>query len=57
MIKLVSDAIKIAGPRVDGSYTVTLSVGEYQSVDVAKLLAIPQNTAVEWTAKPKEDHG
>lgn len=28
-IEFTADRVKISGPRVDGSYTVTLEVGEY----------------------------
>lgn len=55
MIELTSDSIKIAGPRVDGNYTITLNVGEWQAIQIAKLLAVPTNTPIVWVGKPKEE--
>jgi len=30
MINFVADRVKISGPRVDGNFTITFDVGEYQ---------------------------
>ena len=40
-IKFSADKVKVYGPKLDGSYTVTLEVGEYEKVNVARLLALP----------------
>lgn len=45
-LKLIADSVKVAGPRIDGSYSVTFSAGEHQAVNVAKLLAIPKNSLI-----------
>jgi hypothetical protein len=29
IIKFIADKVKIAGPKVDGSYTISFEVGEY----------------------------
>jgi hypothetical protein len=47
MIDLIADKITIRGPAVDGSYKVTFDAGEYQQVNVAELLKIPQGTTIK----------
>lgn len=29
LINFIADKLKISGPRIDGTYTITLEVGEY----------------------------
>ena len=41
-ITFEADSLKVAEPRVDGSYTLSFSVGQHQQLEVAKLLTIPQ---------------
>lgn len=55
MLKIISDKIRISGPKVDGGFTVMLDVGEHGQLDVAKLLAIPQTASVEWTVEEIKD--
>lgn len=43
-IDLNSDKVSIRGPSVDGGFKVTFDVGEHEQLNVAKLLAIPQQT-------------
>lgn len=45
-VTLKADKVKITGPKVDGGFSVTLEVGEYEQAEVAKLLAIPQNVVI-----------
>lgn len=54
-IKIISDKIRIAGPKVDGGFTVSLDVGQHGQLDVAKLLAIPQNATCEWVLREIKD--
>lgn len=54
-LKVISDRIRITGPKVDGGFTVMLDIGEHGQLDVAKLLAIPQNATVEWSIKEVKD--
>lgn len=42
-----SDRVKINGPKVDGGFTVTFEVGEYEQESIAKLLMIPQNKVIK----------
>lgn len=42
MIKLTADKVKVNGPRVDGTWTVTFECGEYMNKQVAELIKIPQ---------------
>ncbi len=54
-VTLKADKIKVSGPKVDGSFTVSLDVGEYEQRNVAMLLGIPQNTVVKVTIE-QDDH-
>ena len=42
-----ADKIKISGPKIDGGYSVSFDVGEFEQPNVAKLFAIPQQTNVK----------
>lgn len=54
-ITILADRIKINGPRVDNSYTVTFEVGEYEREKVAKLLLLTNtNKTIKLTV---EDNG
>jgi len=39
-----ADKLRISGPKVDGSYSVTFETGEYEQQKIAELLTIPQQT-------------
>lgn len=43
MIEFHADGVKVAGPKIDGSWSVTFNVGEYEQVEVAKLLMLQQH--------------
>lgn len=43
-IDLNADKVSIRGPSIDGGFKVTFDVGQDEQVNVAKLLAIPQQT-------------
>lgn len=47
VINFESDKVKISGPRVDGSYTATFDIGEYNQRQVSELLLIPQMTELK----------
>lgn len=53
-IVLAADSVKIAGPKVDGGYSVTFGAGDQQSINVAKLLAIPQGIPISVTIELDE---
>jgi hypothetical protein len=46
-----ADAYAVRGPLTDGGYKITLSVGEYQQANVAKLLTISQQTILNVTVE------
>lgn len=35
--EFIADRVKISGPRVDGSYSITFEVGEYQWDNIKEL--------------------
>lgn len=41
-IELLADSVKINGPRIDGSYAITFSCGEYMKAEIAKILQLPE---------------
>ena len=54
MIILQADRVKVNGPRIDGSYTVTFECGEYMNKEISKLFLIPQGTMIELKVKYEE---
>ncbi len=46
-INLVADGYRITGPKVDGSYSVTFSFGEYQQEEISKIFQLPQLTSIK----------
>ena len=50
-IEILSDKVRINGPKIDGSWTVTFETGEQEQINVAKLLAIPQQTNIKLTVE------
>jgi len=40
------DKIRVNGPKVDGSYTLSFDIGEYERLEVAKLIALPPEAEV-----------
>ena len=45
-VTLHPDKIKANGPKVDGSYTLSFDIGEYERLEVAKLIALPPEAEV-----------
>jgi len=50
-LSFVADKVKIFGPKVDGSFTVSFEVGEYEQEKIAELLRIPQQTPLRIRVK------
>ena len=44
-----ADKVRVTGPMADGSYKVSFYTGEYQQVEVAQMVAIPQGTMLKVT--------
>lgn len=54
-VVFMADRYQVRGPRAsDGALTVTLETGEYQAEQVAKVLAIPPDTAIRITLEYEE---
>ena len=47
ILSFSADKIKVNGPKIDGGYSVSFDVGEFEQPNVAKLFAIPQQTNVK----------
>lgn len=55
-LKLIADKVTIRGPKVDGSYVISLELGEYQKNNLANLLnELDFNDVVEATITQNED--
>lgn len=56
-LKLIVDKVTIRGPKVDGSYVVSLETGEYQKGVLANLLnELDFNDVVEVTIEQNEEN-
>jgi len=55
MIEFTVDKIKIYGPKVDGGYTVTFEVGEYEQNNLAELMKLKQGQVLK--VKVENDTG
>lgn len=53
-INFMADYMKIYGPKVDGSFTVTFGTGEYEQLNIAKLMAISQSTIIKVKVEPED---
>lgn len=51
MITLHPDKISVRGQGVDGGWTVTLSIGEYEKVQVAQLVVEDELPLVEFKSE------
>jgi len=40
LVEFGADKIKISGPRVDGSYVVSLETGEYEKNKIAEIIRV-----------------
>lgn len=50
-MNFLSDQVKLAGPKVDGSWSVTFSVGEYERESLKELIGIPAETNLKVTVE------
>jgi len=53
-IIFLADSLKISGPRVDGSYQVVFTTGEYERQHVADLLTLPVETTFRVIVEAEE---
>lgn len=56
-VTFLADKLKIVGPKVDGSLSVTLDTGEYEQEKVAELLKLPTGTPLKVTIEIADDQG
>lgn len=56
-LKLIADKITVRGTKVDGSFVISLELGEYQKINLANLLnELDFNDVVEATIIQNEDN-
>lgn len=53
-IELNPSKIVVRGPKVDGGYTITLEIGEYEQAKVAEVIMLPQQQTFKVTIEPWE---
>lgn len=55
-LKLIADKVTIRGPKIDGSYVLSLELGEYQKNNLANLLnELDFNDVVEATIEQNSE--
>lgn len=54
MIQFKADKVKINGPKVDNSYSVTFEVGEYGRQNVQALLGLEPEQVLKVTVETQE---
>lgn len=45
-IEFGADRVRISGPRIDGTYVVSLEVGEYQRKNLKAILDLPDDESL-----------
>lgn len=55
MLEITADKIKVNGPKVDGGFTVSFDIGEFEQDKVASLLTIPQGQAIKITVEVDDE--
>jgi len=55
-VQIKADSFMIRGPKkTDGSYTFSFETGEYEVMNVAKLMAFPHDSVLKITVEVLED--
>lgn len=54
VITFLADSLNIYGPKSDGSFRVTFTTGEYEQLNIAKLMAISQATIIKVKVEPED---
>lgn len=47
VIEFKADKLTMYGPKSDGSFSVKFDTGEYEQLNIAKLMAISQSTIIK----------
>lgn len=45
-IEFIADKLKVRGPRIDGSWIISLETGEYEKEKIAELIKLEGNVKV-----------
>lgn len=54
-LEFKSDKLKVSGPNADDGYSITFYTGEYEQLNVAKLMALPVRTELTVSVIIKEE--
>ena len=54
IVNFNSDKIKVNGPKVDGTWTLSFELGEYEQGEVAKLMTIRQGKIIKLQVTDEE---
>jgi len=55
-VEIKADSFYVRGPKkTDGSYSFTFETGEYEKLNIAKLLAIPHDSVLKVTVEVLND--
>lgn len=55
ILKLIADKVKVNGPKVDGGFTVSFDVGEYEQHIISEVLLLKQGEAINITLEQKTE--
>ena len=50
-ISFRADKVRVTGPKIDGSYSITFEAGQYEQSKVSEMVAIPQDTMITVTVE------
>lgn len=53
-LELLADKVKVNGPKVDGGFTLSFEVGEYEQSKIAEVLKLKQNEVLRITVEQHE---
>lgn len=54
-LELLADKVKVNGPKVDGGFTLSFEVGEYEQSKIAEVLKLKQNEVLKVTIENEEN--
>ena len=54
-IKFTVDKVKVYGPKIDGGWTVTFNIGEYEKQPLSQLMLLDSNKMIDITVEQKDD--
>ena len=51
-IEFVADSVKLSGPRIDGSWSITFTSGEYEKEKLLNIMKLKLNLKVKVSQTP-----